>query len=406
MLDLFNEIWQTMRTNKVRTALTGVAVTWGIFMLIVLLGMAKGVLMAFQSSPMASSPNTIEVWPGRTSMPYQGYKEGRQIDLLTRNLGELEHENSEHVKEATGRIWRGSVVIRSDNDYLSENCNGVYPSRAEQQSLKIIRGRFINDLDMKEQRKTIVLEKKKAAVLFPDTLNDIGNKVDVAGLAYTLVGVYEHEWQSEAYVPFTTSVAHMGYSDKLNQITIETQGVTDAEQSQQLEKDIKATIARHNSFHPDDSSGVFIWNRYENYLSMLQGMSLLNIMMWVIGVLTLLTGVVGVSNIMFVSVRERTHEIGVRRAIGAKPRSILWQVILESVVLTTLFGYLGIIFGTVVNNLLGRVFEDGQFLRDPHVDLGVALAVTGVLIVAGALAGIFPARRALKIKPVEALRTE
>ncbi len=207
-------------------------------------------------------------------------------------------------------------------------------------------------------------------------------------------------------MPYTTAWALSGYNDNINTIIVETKGLKTQEDADNLDNSIRATLGKANRHNADDQGAVWLWNRFSSYLSALEAQNILNITMWVIGLLTLITGIVGVSNIMFVSVRERTHEIGIRRAIGAKPRNILTQVIVESVVLTSVFGYVGIILGTIGTEILSEYFADTEFIRNPTVDLSLAIEVMLVLIISGAMAGIFPALRALKIRPVEALRTE
>ncbi len=405
MFDLINEIWQTMRTNKLRTALTGLAVAWGIFMLIILLGISKGVLTSFQSSSLAQNPNKINVYPGNTSMPYKGLKEGRYIQLRDRNLDEIKNDNPNDVASATAEMNQ-SGTISTPLDYITTSYSGVFPGTEKMLQLPMIYGRFINEKDLNAMRKVIVLNKKDAETLFKNIGSSIGKTVDVNGIAFTLVGIYEHEWRSGTFIPYTTARALSGFDDKVYSIQVDIKGVKNMEDAERVERNIKSTLAKYNQFDPDDESAVWMWNRFSSYLNSQEAAGVLNTAMWVIGLLTLITGIVGVSNIMFVSVRERTHEIGIRRAIGARPHNILLQVIIESVAMTTLFGYIGILLGTIGNEIMAQVFADGDFIKDPRVDLSLAIEVTVVLIVSGALAGIFPAMRALKIRPVEALRTE
>ncbi len=405
MFDLINEIWQTMRTNKLRTALTGLAVAWGIFMLIILLGISKGVLTSFQSSSLAQNPNKINVYPGNTSMPYKGLKEGRYIQLRDRNLDEIKNDNPNDVASATAEMNQ-SGTISTPLDYITTSYSGVFPGTEKMLQLPMIYGRFINEKDLNDMRKVIVLNKKDAETLFKNIGSSIGKTVDVNGIAFTLVGIYEHEWRSGTFIPYTTARALSGFDDKVYSIQVDIKGVKNMEDAERVERNIKSTLAKYNQFDPDDESAVWMWNRFSSYLNSQEAAGVLNTAMWVIGLLTLITGIVGVSNIMFVSVRERTHEIGIRRAIGARPHNILLQVIIESVAMTTLFGYIGILLGTIGNEIMAQVFADGVFIKDPRVDLSLAIEVTVVLIVSGALAGIFPAMRALKIRPVEALRTE
>lgn len=405
MFDLINEIWQTMRTNKLRIALTGLAVAWGIFMLIILLGISKGVLTSFQSSSLAQNPNKINVYPGNTSMPYKGLKEGRYIQLRDRNLDEIKNDNPNDVASATAEMNQ-SGTISTPLDYITTSYSGVFPGTEKMLQLPMIYGRFINEKDLNDMRKVIVLNKKDAETLFKNIGSSIGKTVDVNGIAFTLVGIYEHEWRSGTFIPYTTARALSGFDDKVYSIQVDIKGVKNMEDAERVERNIKSTLAKYNQFDPDDESAVWMWNRFSSYLNSQEAAGVLNTAMWVIGLLTLITGIVGVSNIMFVSVRERTHEIGIRRAIGARPHNILLQVIIESVAMTTLFGYIGILLGTIGNEIMAQVFADGDFIKDPRVDLSLAIEVTVVLIVSGALAGIFPAMRALKIRPVEALRTE
>lgn len=405
MFDLINEIWQTMRTNKLRTALTGISVAWGIFMLIILLGISKGVLTSFQSSSLAQNPNKITVYPGNTSMPYKGLKEGRYIQLRDRNLDEIKNDNPHDVASATAEMNQ-SGTISTPLDYITTSYSGVFPGTEKMLQLPMIYGRFINEKDLNDMRKVIVLNKKDAETLFKNIGSSIGKTVDVNGIAFTLVGIYEHEWRSGTFIPYTTARALSGFDDKVYSIQVDIKGVKNMEDAERVERNIKSTLAKYNQFNPDDESAVWMWNRFSSYLNSQEAAGVLNTAMWVIGLLTLITGIVGVSNIMFVSVRERTHEIGIRRAIGARPYNILLQVIIESVAMTTLFGYIGILLGTIGNEIMAQVFADGDFIKDPRVDLSLAIEVTVVLIVSGALAGIFPAMRALKIRPVEALRTE
>ncbi|WP_290375451.1 ABC transporter permease, partial [uncultured Muribaculum sp.] len=362
MFDLINEIWQTMRTNKLRTALTGLAVAWGIFMLIILLGISKGVLTSFQSSSLAQNPNKINVYPGNTSMPYKGLKEGRYIQLRDRNLDEIKNDNPNDVASATAEMNQ-SGTISTPLDYITTSYSGVFPGTEKMLQLPMIYGRFINEKDLNDMRKVIVLNKKDAETLFKNIGSSIGKTVDVNGIAFTLVGIYEHEWRSGTFIPYTTARALSGFDDKVYSIQVDIKGVKNMEDAERVERNIKSTLAKYNQFDPDDESAVWMWNRFSSYLNSQEAAGVLNTAMWVIGLLTLITGIVGVSNIMFVSVRERTHEIGIRRAIGARPHNILLQVIIESVAMTTLFGYIGILLGTIGNEIMAQVFADGDFIK-------------------------------------------
>lgn len=270
------------------------------------------------------------------------------------------------------------------------------------------KGRFINQNDINQRRRVVVVNEESAKTLFGDK-EPVGQLVKISDLSFTVVGTYKQEWRRDVYIPYSTARAMSGGSDKVNNITVKLSGVKTLEESENAEKGFRSTLGRQHTFAEDDNGSLWIWNRFSDYLTTSTAMGAIGMAVWIIGLLTMLSGIVGVSNIMFVSVRERTHEIGVRRAIGAKPRSILRQIILESVAITTLFGYVGIVLGMLVSEGIGMLVAAGgerSPLKDPTVDIAIAIQVTVVLIIAGAFAGLFPAMKSLKIKPVEALRDE
>lgn len=408
MFDLISEILQTLKHNKMRTALTGVAVAWGIFMLIVLLGVGNGVTNSFKEHAMTPGSQKINVWGGRTSKPYHGYREGRNIELKHNDMTVIADENKKFVGEVTSTIDGYSGNISSGKHSISSSYVGVYPSELTLRSeIKMKYGRFINEKDMAECAKSIVLPESKAELLFPPDGSDaIGKRLSINGLSFKVVGIYESRWGRTIYVPYNTAKMLAGNKDELGSMSVMLQNVETIEDGDAAENAIRQTLASTHDFAPDDSGAVWTWNQFSQGLKGLQAMNILNISIWILGLLTLLTGIVGISNIMFVSVKERTHEIGIRRAIGAKPRSILVQIMAESVAITTLFGYIGIVIGTVATYILNKLFGDTDFMSNPSVDISIAIEVTAVLILAGAFAGLFPALKSLKIKPVEALRDE
>ena len=389
-----------------RTALTGIAVAWGIFMLIVLLGMSKGVVNAFDSNARNQGSNMLKIWGGVATGAYGGYKEGREIQLKAPDMSSVQRQNNHQVAGVTSEIQGTTGTFSTDHDYTSGSYQGVSPAEARQRAMEMSYGRFINDEDMEQKRKVIVLNKTTAEALFPDISNAVGQGVRFNGLVFQLIGVYDSEWNRTIYIPFTTARMLAGNSEDIGSMNVELQNVNTEEDGDKAEERTRHTLATIHDFNSDDQGAIWVWNRFTQFLKMQQGMGILSNAMWVIGLLTLLSGVIGVSNIMFVSVRERTHEIGVRRAIGAKPRSILTQIIAEGVAITTLFGYIGIVLGTAVMEVVRMFFGNTEFIKDPGVGLDTALEVTLVLILAGCLAGLFPALKALKIKPVEALREE
>ncbi|MBO4995796.1 MAG: ABC transporter permease [Muribaculaceae bacterium] len=405
MFDLIREIGQTLKNNKLRTFLTGFAVAWGIFMLIILLGMARGVTNSFESNTNSIRSNTITVWGGNTSKPYKGYPEGRTINMRKDDREAILDDN-ENVSDAITSQYISNAVVSTSKDYFSAGLYGVYPKMQDMHRITMWKGRYINDNDLMQKRKTMVINKKNAELLFGDAEKAIGNTVNALGLSWTITGVYDDEWRDYNYIPYTTAKMLSGNNDRIYELQVVVEGLKTEKDGEEAEDAIRNTLSRKHEFAPDDKSATPMWNRFTSYLKNQEAFKILHIAIWLIGIFTLLSGIVGVSNIMFVSVRERTHEIGIRRAIGAKPRSILTQIVLESISITTLFGYIGIFFGMVVMQIISVVFADVEFLKDPTVDISIALKVTLVLILAGSLAGLFPAMKATKVKPVEALRDE
>lgn len=407
MIDLFTEIMQTLRHNKMRTFLTGIAVAWGIFMLIVLLGMSRGLLNGATDSLDDGTMRSITVWGGMSSKPYKGFREGRVINLEDTDLPSISGKTKTTVKNTVGAISVNDT-ISSATEFVTGNITGVAPESKTVDRIELTGGRYINHSDMKNRRRVIVLESHNAEVLFgQDVDKALGQQVRMRNLSWLVVGVYKSEWRRESITPYTTLRALNGGESTIDEIHVMLDENIDMEGAVNTETAVKQTLAKNHNFSAEDPSAVWIANRFTSLEQQMAVFGIMRIAIWVIGLLTLLSGIVGVSNIMFVSVRERTHEIGVRRAIGAKRRSILTQVVAESVAITTLFGYLGIIGGILITAVFS--FFNGPEstgIKDPTIDITIALEVTVVLVVVGALAGLFPAVKATRIHPVEALRDE
>ena len=419
MIDLWQEIYGTIKRNKLRTFLTGFAVAWGIFMLIVLLGAGNGLIHAFEENSGERALNSIRVYGGWTTKPYDGLKEGRSIDLDNRDLEDTEAFFTDRVEEAGATLYQAATDISYGPEYVNLSLNGVHPNYVEVEAVKVVEGRFINQTDIRERRKSIVLHRKSADVLFGKTHTEpLGRFVNAGGVAYQVVGIYDDEGSSEpnsAFIPFSTLQTIYNKGNRLNSIIFTTKGLTTEASNEQFEADYRRVIGANHRFDPTDDGAIWLWNRFTSYLQAMAAMGILRTAIWVIGIFTLLSGIVGVSNIMLITVRERTHEFGIRKALGAKPRSILWLIIVESVVITTLFGYVGMVAGIGATEWMDAAFgsqtvDAGMFeakmFSNPTVDLGIAVQATITLIVAGTLAGLFPARKATRIRPIEALRAE
>ncbi len=408
MFDLISEILQTLRHNKLRTALTGFSVAWGVFMLIVLLSMARGLTNSFQEDVMSSGTKQISVWGGRTSRAYHGYKEGRRIKLRDDDMAAIEDAQPGDIVEVTSEIYGSSPAISTGTRKISGSYMGVYPSYMAREGHTMLEGRSINERDIQQQAKVMVLPIEYAEQLFPpDGKSAIGSRVTCNGLSFLVVGIYKGHWRRDNLIPYTTAKMMQAKKDETGGLSVLlSDNVVNEAEGNDVEKGVRQTLAATHDFDPDDDTSIWIFNKFVNALQMENGMNILNISVWILGLMTLLSGVVGISNIMFVSVKERTHEIGIRRAIGARPLRIVTQIISEGVAITTIFGYIGIVLGTVVAQIIAMAMADQPFMKNPTVSIAIAVEVTVVLVLAGALAALFPALKALKVKPVEALRDE
>lgn len=406
MFDLISEIRQTMRSNRLRTVLTGVSVAWGVFMLIILLGVARGVTNSFHENMTAESSSRIMVWRGFTSKPWHGYRDGRFIDFRDSDGREIEADTPGFVSDVMSVASNDTARIFGPTDYIGGGIQAVYPGSFDNDNIETVAGRLFNERDMAEGRRVMVIAARNARLLFGSEEAAVGSTVRCMDLSWTIVGVYDHRWRNQSYVPFATYKSVTGKEDDVYNLQVNLRNVATEADGEAAEQAVRGTLARVHDFDPTDNNAVWTWNTFSTYLKNRKVSEYLTLAVWVIGLLTLLTGIVGVSNIMFVSVRERTHEIGIRRAIGAKPRSILTQVLAESVAVTAMFGYIGVFCAMVILQVIDHFAGDSEGFKNPTVDISIAVQVTVALIVAGALAGLFPALKAIKVKPVEALRDE
>lgn len=419
MIDLWIEIYATIKRNKLRTFLTGFAVAWGIFMLIVLLGAGNGIIHAFEQNSSERALNSIRIYPGWTTKSYDGLKEGRRVRLDNKDLSSTERSFPENVISAGATLRQSNINISFGQEYINVSLMGVYPNYTEVETVKTADGRFINYNDLKERRKVIILHKKSAEILFNKThTNPLGQFVNANGVAYQVVGIYNDQGDqgsSDAYIPFSTLQTIYNKGDKLNNIIFTTKNLNSIEGNDAFEAEYRKVLAANHRFDPTDNSAIWIWNRMTSFMKTQNAMGILRTAIWVIGIFTLLSGIVGVSNIMLITVKERTREFGIRKALGAKPISILWLIIVESVAITTFFGYIGMVAGIGVTEWMNSAFgsqtvDAGMFqarmFSDPTVDLQIAIQATLTLIIAGTLAGFFPAKKAVSIRPIEALRAD
>ena len=386
-MELLNEIWQTARRNKLRTTLTGFAVAWGIFMIIVLLGAGNGLINANLKQSERFLSSSMVVFGGWTSKPYQGLKEGRDIRLHESDMTITEREFSENVDEV-GAQYNTSATISHGQQYVSASISGVYPNHTKINKVEMLHGRFINHIDVKESRKVLVLGNKQAKEL----KCRVGDFLNVGNFAFKVVGIYKEQENGRSFHGLTTEKANEGF-----------------------EHSYRRRLNAEHQAHPEDEDAVWLWNRFTQNLQMEQGIGIIRTALWIVGLFTLLSGIVGVSNIMLITVKERTHEFGIRKAIGAKPWNVLKLIITESVIITTIFGYIGMLLGIFANEYMDAtighetidtgLFKATMFLN-PTVGLDVCVEATLVMIIAGTIAGLIPAYKASRIRPIEALRAD
>lgn len=420
MRDQFQEIFSTLKQNKLRTTLTGLSVSWGIFILIVLLGAGNGLRNGVMENFQERAVNRVALSSGRTSLPFKGLKSGRNLQFADKEL-ELIHNEVDESRLITPQSVR-SQTISNSNEFGSYQVRGVMPDYLGIEKL-IIRpndGRFINQLDIKNDNKIIVIDKKIEETLFKGK-SAIGNYVKVGQLMFMVVGINtkKQQWgDPTAYIPFSTYQLIYNPSKKFNNITFTVEGLNTKAENETFNENLRKEIAQSMSFSSDDTQAVYVNNSQEDYIQTQKIFGGITLFVGIIGIFTLIAGIVGVSNIMLVSVKERTREIGIRKAIGASPMSILKTIVLESILITAIFGYIGMMAGIVLTEVANFIMEqsaaqqvtgDGpqmSIFKDPTVNIGIVLISTAILIIAGVVAGYMPAYKAVKVKPIEAMRKD
>ena len=420
MKELFFEITGNLRNNKLRTVLTGFAVSWGIFLLICLLGAGNGLMNSFMGNISDYITQSITVLGRWTSKPYAGYQEGRDIWLDETDVAWTEGPRwAPTIGDVTRRTGTTGVTFSLDGNTVAGQISGVFPKYEEQNKVKMYAGRFLNPDDIKERRKVIVLSLAQAKELSPrdpDAL--VGKWVSAGTVSFRVVGLY-HTDESNMYricpIPYTTYKGIYDSSNRIDRITFTVDGPETKEEYEAFERSYAGALRLRHDVAPDDRRGIWVDNGYTDNMEMNDAQRIIRTFLWILGLLTLVSGIVGVSNIMLITVKERTHEFGIRKAIGASPAQILKLIIAESVAITALFGYIGMFLGMVACQIMDKTVgqrtvnigtEKIQMLVNPSVGLDVAIEATILLIVAGTIAGAVPAWKAARVKPIEALRAE
>ncbi|RGH39560.1 ABC transporter permease [Prevotella sp. AM42-24] len=419
MRELIKEIWSTSKRNKLRTTLTGFAVAWGIFMLIFLLGAGNGLINAQLQQSTRFLANSMRVFPGETSKAYKGLKEGRSITLNDKDILISNQTYGQYVDDVGGRLEQYNVNINYGDNYVaSQSLVGVAPTHPKIDKTEMIAGRFINEIDMKEQRKNVVLSRSQAKELCKDYRSLVGKNVKISNLNFQVVGIYkddESRNNTDAFIAYSTIKTIYAKGDDAGSLEFTIKNLKTQEDNEQFEKNYRASINNNHQAAPDDDRTIWLWNRYMDNIQMNQGIAIMQTALWIVGLFTLLSGIVGVSNIMLITVKERTREFGVRKAIGAKPWSILKLIITESIIITSFFGYIGMVCGVAANEIMDAtighttvdtgLFKAAMFVN-PTVGLGTCIGATIAIVIAGTIAGLIPAIKAARIRPIEALRAE
>ena len=419
MRELIKEIWSTSKRNKLRTSLTGFAVAWGIFMLIFLLGAGNGLINAQLQQSTRFLANSMRVFPGETSKAYKGLKEGRSITLNDRDILISNETYGQYVDDVGGRLEQYNVNINYGDNYVaSQSLVGVAPTHPKIDKTELIAGRFINEIDMKDQRKNVVLSRSQAKELCKDYRSLVGKNVKISNLNFQVVGIYkddESRNNTEAFIAYSTIKTIYAKGDDAGSLEFTIKNLKTQEDNEQFEKNYRASINNNHQAAPDDDRTIWLWNRYMDNIQMNQGIAIMQTALWIVGLFTLLSGIVGVSNIMLITVKERTREFGVRKAIGAKPWSILKLIITESIIITSFFGYIGMVCGVAANEIMDAtighttvdtgLFKAAMFVN-PTVGIGTCIGATIAIVIAGTIAGLIPAIKAARIRPIEALRAE
>ena len=406
--EIFQEILSSIQKNKLRSFLTCFSVAWGIFMLIVLLGSGNGLQNGMTSSFKDAMTNSLWMNSEFTSLDFDGIKKGRRIDLKNEDQVAIKQMESHIDLSSTRYSIPVSTTIAYKEKYGSYEVRTVMPVYRDIELIKMKEGRFLNDRDQSEFRKSGVISTDIRDYYFPKE-NPLGKYIKINNIAFQVVGVFEDKdnWDNNrcVYIPISTAQQIFGAGHNVSLIAVTLKDVT-VEQSKEIVINAKALLAKRHRFDPKDPRAVNINNNFENMDRSLSIIRAINIFVWFIGIGTIIAGIVGISNIMLISVKERTQEIGVRKALGAKPWSIISMVLQESILLTTLAGYIGLVLGVGLLEIVGKNIPKNKAFVNPSADIGVAIWATIILIVAGAVAGFFPARQAAMIKPIEALRYE
>lgn len=413
-IDIWQEILATIKKNKMRTFLTGFSVAWGIFMLMILLGSGNGLSNGVAANFMNDAVNAMWIWNGETTIAYEGMKTGRPINFQNQDQDIVSKVSG--VGASSGRYFMGNTRYsygKESGEYTTITCQ---PALRDVENLILNEGRFINQIDILQNRKIVVIGTDIKTALFKDS-TALGEYVNINMVPFKVVGICSEPGSTRnrnAYMPLSTAQMIFNGSNKIHNLAL-TINASTLEESQAIEEQIRTALGKQHKFDPKDEGAIGLYNKLENYIQTMKIFQAIKIFIWIIGIGTLIAGIVGVSNIMLIVVKERTKEIGIRKAIGASPSSVIGLILLESIMITTIAGYIGLVLGTGLMEMINYFMmqsavpatdQSETIFMNPTVDINIAVYSTLLLIVAGAFAGYIPAKRAASIKPIVALRDE
>ena len=405
--DRWTEIFETIGKNKLRTFLSGFTVSLGIFIFIILFGLGNGLKNTFQEFFLDDASNAIFLYPGKTSKPYKGFKANRRIEFKNDDLRDIKENFSFYLEHLTPRITRNALT-RHKNQSNNYSTRGVAPGHQFVEKTILMKGRYINQSDISRKTKVAVIGRMVAKDLFKSE-EAIGKFINLGSSAFKVVGIFQDEGgdneERNIYIPFTTRQLIEKSNDKVDQIILTYRKELGYLGAMGLENGLKKYFKEKKSVSPEDPNGFYIRNIADDLRETQQFAIVLQLIVSFVGLGTLIAGIIGISNIMVFVVKERTKELGIRKALGATPNSVIKMVLQESVFITIISGYLGLIFGVLVLENIG-VKLDKYFIKNPFIEISTALMATVVLIIFGAIAGYIPAKRASSIKPIIALRDE
>ncbi|MFT5735892.1 MAG: putative ABC transport system permease protein [Maribacter sp.] len=408
-IDTWKEILKTIQKNKLRTFLTGFTVALGIFIYVTLYGMGNGLNNTFMKFFGNDATNILRVYPSETTIPFGGYKAKRRIEFKNSDLVDISKEFAPLMQYITPQIQRSAFVTYKDK---SDNytTRGIAPGMQFAENTIMMKGRYINAKDIRDRTKYAVIGRMVEKDLFKGT-ESLGEYVDIGGSAFKVVGVFQDDGGDNEerfiYIPFTTRQLIEGNNDKVDQVVVAFNEAIGYSGAMKLQRNLDEFVRKKKVVSPNDPRGIRIINVADNLKQTQQFASVLQIIISGIAFAVIISGILGISNIMVFVVKERTKEIGIRKAMGATPKIIISTILLESIFITAIFGFIGMILGIITLNSIGsKVLEDDYFITNPSINLGTAIFVTILLIIAGALAAYVPAKRAAQIKPIVALNDE